>query len=84
MEKNVLKHKKRAPMFPGGSVVKNLVFLLGKSHGQRNLAGYIPWGHKELDMTEHACMHACSDIAEIKQITERHYGEKIVGGSSKS
>ena len=27
-------------------------FLLGKSHGQRNLAGYSPWGHKELDMTE--------------------------------
>ena len=48
----MLKHKKRAPMFPGGSVVKNLVFLLGKSHGQRNLAGYIPWGHKESDMTE--------------------------------
>ena len=28
------------------------VFLLGKSHGQRSLAGYNPWGHKELDMTE--------------------------------
>ena len=24
----------------------------GKSHGQRSLAGYSPWGHKELDMTE--------------------------------
>ena len=23
-----------------------LVFLLGKSHGQRSLAGYSPWGHK--------------------------------------
>ena len=29
-----------------------LVFLLGKSHGQRSLAGYSPWGHKELDRTE--------------------------------
>ena len=28
------------------------VFLSGKSHGQRSLAGYSPWGHKELDMTE--------------------------------
>ena len=28
------------------------VFLLGESHGQRNLAGYSPWGHKDLDMTE--------------------------------
>ena len=25
--------------------------LLGKSHGQRSLAGYSPWGCKELDMT---------------------------------
>ena len=23
------------------------VFLLGKSHGQRSLAGYGPWGHKD-------------------------------------
>ena len=28
------------------------VFLPGKSHVQRSLAGYSPWGHIELDMTE--------------------------------
>ena len=28
------------------------VFLPGKSHGQRSLAGYCPWGHKESDTTE--------------------------------
>ena len=28
------------------------VFLPGKSHGQRNLVGYSPWGLKELDTTE--------------------------------
>ena len=28
------------------------VFLPGKSHGQRNLAGYSPWGPKESDRTE--------------------------------
>ena len=28
------------------------VFLSGESHGQRGLAGYSPWGHKELDTTE--------------------------------
>ena len=28
------------------------VFLPGKSHGQRSLVGYSPWGRKELDMTE--------------------------------
>ena len=29
------------------------VFLPGKSHGQRSLVGYSPWGHKELDVTEY-------------------------------
>ena len=28
------------------------VFLPGKSHGPRSLAGYGPWGRKELDTTE--------------------------------
>ena len=28
------------------------VLLPGKSHGQRSLVGYGPWGHKELDTTE--------------------------------
>ena len=28
------------------------VFLPGKFHRQRNLAGYSPWGCKELDTTE--------------------------------
>ena len=25
--------------------------LAGEFHGQRSLAGYSPWGHKELDLT---------------------------------
>ena len=29
------------------------VFLPGKSHGQRSVVGYRPWGSKESDMTEH-------------------------------
>ena len=29
------------------------IFLAGELHGQRSLAGYSPWGHKESDMTEH-------------------------------
>ena len=33
------------------------VFLPGESHGQRNLVGYSPQGHKESDMTE-ATQHA--------------------------
>ena len=32
-----------------------LVFLSGKSHGQKSLVGYSPWDCKELDTTEHAC-----------------------------
>ena len=33
------------------------VFLPGKPHGQRRLAGYSPWGHKELDVVERLCIH---------------------------
>ena len=29
-----------------------LVFWPGGFYGQRNLEGYSPWGHKELDTTE--------------------------------
>ena len=32
--------------------LSTLIFLPGESHGQRSLAGYSPWGHKESDMTE--------------------------------
>ena len=28
------------------------VFLPGESHGQRSLAGFSPWGRKELDTIE--------------------------------
>ena len=30
-----------------------LVFLVGKSHGQRSLVSYSPWGFKESDSAEH-------------------------------
>ena len=32
-----------------------MVFMPGKSHGERSLVGYSPWGCEELDMTE--CTH---------------------------
>ena len=32
--------------------------LACKFHGQRNLVGYSPWGHKESDMTERLITHA--------------------------
>ena len=36
------------------------VFLPGKFHGQRRLAGYSPGGCKELDTTEWSSRHACT------------------------
>ena len=33
--------------------------LAGKSHGKGCLAGYSPWGHKELNTTEWMSMHIC-------------------------
>ena len=38
---------------PGGRNGNPLQCLPGESHGQRNLAGYSPQGHKESDDTEH-------------------------------
>ena len=38
---------------PGGGHNNPLQYsCLKNPHGQRSLAGYSPWGHKELDMTE--------------------------------
>ena len=39
---------------PGGEYGNPLQrFCLENPHGQRSLAGYSPWGHKESAMTEH-------------------------------
>ena len=38
---------------PGGGHGNPLQYsCLKNPHGQRSLAGYRPWGHKELDMNE--------------------------------
>ena len=37
---------------PGEGRQSTTVLLPGKSHGQRSLVGYSPWGRKELDTTE--------------------------------
>ena len=34
------------------SSIPTQVFLLGESRGQKSLAGYSPWGCKELDATK--------------------------------
>ena len=46
---------------PGGGHGNPLQFsCLENPHGQRSLAGYSPWGHKELDNTEQLTKHACT------------------------
>ena len=57
--------------FPGGTVEKKgkptPVFLPGKLRGQRSLAGYSPWGRKELDTTKHTCTHTGRDEGGVKK-----------------
>ena len=48
--------------------------LPGKSHGEKSLAGYSPWGHKDLHTTEHGQGGlACCDSWGRKELdtTER-------------
>ena len=39
------------------------VILPGKSHGRKSLTDYCAWVYKESDMTERACMHACTQLS---------------------
>ena len=41
--------------YPGGGHGNPLQYSCLEFHGQRSLAGYSPWGHKESDVTEHIC-----------------------------
>ena len=52
----------------------------GESHGQRTLASYSPWGHKELDITDHT--HSCHNYWElltIYTISDKHTDSDEVG-----
>jgi len=44
------------------------IFLPGESHGQRSLAGYSPWGPKELDMTKQLTLSFFSCALHIYDI----------------
>ena len=55
------------------------IFLPGNSQGQRSLASYSPWGHKELDTTEphthtHTHTHTLSTVlsALLQQTIDYH------------
>ena len=45
------------------------VFLPRKSHGQRSLVSYSPWGHKELDMTWHDWAYTYRKTCEASRRT---------------
>ena len=45
------------------------LFLPGEFHGQRNLAGYRPWGRKESDMTEQLGTHTHTNIHHTLLVT---------------
>ena len=50
------------------------VFLPGECHGQRSLAGYSPWGCKELNSTAQLSMHTaqackCVKLNSIRLVT---------------
>ena len=52
------------------------VFLPREFHGQRNLVGYSPWGHKESDMTEgltlsHLCSRGSAGTSQVGLRRER-------------
>jgi len=44
------------------------IFLPGKLHRQRRLAGYSPWGHKEPDTTEQLTLYLKARKATFKTL----------------
>ena len=53
------------------------VLLPEESHEQRSLAGYSPWGHKELDMTERLTHNMASHIL-LTSICSQHSRQTIL------
>ena len=55
------------------------VFCPGKSHGQRSLAGYSPWGDKELDTPEwlntaqHLGLHSYPGLEAWTEVFQKHH-----------
>ena len=79
------RHKKRTlSMFSPRKWQSTPVLLPGKSHGQRNLVGYSPWGRKESDMTERLHFSSLPDQPQPQngknqQIKGKKKGKKIMG-----
>ena len=54
------------------------IFLPGEFHEQRSLAGYSPWGCKDLDTTEWLTLAASCSELECKHSLNKKYGSKWV------
>ena len=57
-----------------------LVFLPGESQGQRSLAGYSPWGHKEYHRTEQltVTLYRKLDIEKFMAFSFNFYSGRLV------
>ena len=60
------------------------VLLPGKSHGQRNLVGYSPWGRKELDTTERLHFQALQGYFQIHEVLNKFVRSSVAWGDSVS
>ena len=49
-------------------------FFRGESQGQRSLAGYSPWGHKESDTTEHLSTNLVKREPYLEHVLQGKYG----------
>ena len=65
-------------------MTNHTVFLPGKSHGQRNLVGYHPWGPKELDTTEYAYTpRSHLELTSHSKLSAPHLRESRMGHEKK-
>ena len=64
--------------FPGGEHSNPLQYsCLENPHGQRSLVGYIPWGHKELDVTEQLST-AHMYLRWLNRVLQNSYVEALI------
>ena len=49
------------------------VLLPGKSHGQRTLVGYSPWGRKESDMSNFTILYTTESLVRLLNDSKTHF-----------
>ena len=63
---------KKKDVWCEGIATFSSILGLENPHGQRSLAGYSPWGCKELDMTEWLSRHSYQDWRGIQAVFYNH------------